>query len=104
MPEIWLFLGLQAIALVGGAITGGIALALGGAGGLRSLRTAQKQVQQDLDRVDDRITREVKTRASLAAKATRSDAELTAEAQQRLGDGPPSLRSDQRPSVAHLGR
>ncbi len=103
MVDIWLFLGLQLIALLGGAIAGGIALALGGAGGLRSLRIAQKQLGADNERIDERITREVKTRASLAAKATRTDAELTAEAQKALGEVSVAP-TNQRPSVASLRR
>lgn len=101
--DIWLFLGLQLIALLGGAIAGGIALALGGAGGLRSLRIAQKQLHADNERIDERITREVKTRASIAAKAVRSDADLAAEAHQLLNQGGVA-QIPNRPSVANLRR
>jgi len=104
--EIWSLLALQAITLLGGLIAGAIALAIGGAGGLKVLRTSQSRLKDAVERIDERITHEVKTRAGRAAATARGDArgdkELTAEAHERLGGATPPNTS-KRPSVARLG-
>ena len=101
--DLWLVLGLQAITLLGGVIAGAVALTLGGAGGLRSLRTRQDGLADAVERIDERITHEVKARASKAAVASRTDKELHEEAQRTLAAGN-ATSPNQRPSVASLGR
>lgn len=101
MMDIWLLIAMQAIALVGGAITGALALALGGMGGLRSLRTRQDALTNKLELIDGRITHEVKARASKAGVKARTDTELVQEAMTRIGDTP-AVGNTNRPSVASL--
>jgi len=99
--DLWSLLALQAITLLGGFLAGALALALGGAGGIKVLRTRQASLKDAVERIDERITHEVKSRAGRAAVAARSDKELTAEAHQRLGAPDPSPNG-KRPSVATL--
>jgi len=99
--EIWSLLALQAITLLGGLLAGAIALAVGGAGGLKVLRTSQTRLKDAVERIDERITHEVKSRAGRAAAAARGDKELTQEAHDRLGAPNPAPTS-KRPSVATL--
>ncbi len=99
--NIWSLLALQAITLLGGIIAGAIALSIGGAGGLKVLRTRQASLKDAVERIDERITHEVKTRAGRAAATARSDKDLTQEAHERLGAPNPSPTS-QRPSVTSL--
>lgn len=104
MPDLWLLLALQAITLVGGALAGALALAIGGAGGLSVLKKRLDVQDAKVERIDERITHEVKSRAGLKAVQKRTDADVAAEALQRLaGDTPDVPRpSHVRPSV--IGR
>lgn len=102
MVDIWLLIAMQAIALVGGAITGALALALGGMGGLRALRTRQDSLTNKLELIDGRITHEVKARASRAGVKARTDTELVAEAMEHVGRAQPAANSN-RPSVVRVG-
>ncbi len=99
--DLWSLLALQAITLIGGLLAGAIALAIGGAGGIKVLRTSQTRLKDAVERIDERITHEVKTRAGRASAAARTDKELTQEAQERLG-GPTPPQTGKRPSVATL--
>jgi len=99
--DIWSLLALQAITLIGGLLAGAVALAVGGAGGLKVLRTRQASLKDAVERIDERITHEVKTRAGRASASARGDKELTQEAQERLGGAAPQ-QSSKRPSVANL--
>ncbi len=104
MPEVdfWLFLALQVVALVGGSLTAAVSLAIGGLGGIKMLRTDLQAVIGALEQVDKRITREVKTRAGekgAAAARDRTEAEIRAEAAERLAQEPGPGRQGQRPSV-----
>ncbi len=101
LMDLWSLLALQAITLIGGLLAGAIALALGGAGGLKVLRTRQKSLKDAVERIDERITHEVKTRAGRASATARTDKELSQEAQERLGGSNPPQTS-KRPSVANL--
>lgn len=68
------------VALIGGAITGAVSLAIGGMGVTRGLRTRVDQLQERTERTNERITREVKTRAGDAATTKRTDAQLREQA------------------------
>ncbi len=99
--DLWSLLALQAITLIGGLLAGAIALAVGGAGGLKVLRSSQARLKDAVERIDERISHEVKQRAGRAAASARSDKELTQEAHERLAVPNPSSTS-KRPSVANL--
>ncbi len=101
LMDLWSLLALQAITLIGGFLAGAIALALGGAGGIKVLRTRQASLKDAVERIDERITHEVKTRAGRAAASARTDKDLTQEAHERMGAATPS-QTGKRPSVANL--
>jgi len=81
LPDMWYLLAIQVIALVGGMIAGAIALAIGGAGGIRALSKRLEIVENHADDLGTRITKEVKSRAGTLGAATRarSNAELLAD-------------------------
>lgn len=87
MPDIWYVLAIQVVALVGGMLAGAIALAIGGAGGIRALSKRLESVENHTDDLGTRITKEVKSRAGAAGARARhgSDAELLAEAHATQG-------------------
>ncbi len=81
MPDIWYVIALQVIALVGGMLAGAVALAIGGAGGIRMLSKRLEIVENHTDDLGSRITKEVKSRAGTLGAAARktSDADLLAQ-------------------------
>jgi len=89
------------VSLVGGAITGAVALALGGMGGIRVLSMRIDEIGAGLERTDERITREVKTRAAEAGVKVREVKSASAQAQEFLADSEPAKPAG-RPSV--IGR
>jgi len=72
--DIWSILALQVVALLGGALTGGAALVLGGAGSMRVLTRRMELLEELADHTAERITSEVKKRASQAAVEKREKA------------------------------
>lgn len=80
MVDWSLIVAVLVVALLGGAITGAVSLAIGGMGVTRGLRTRVDQLQERTERTNERITREVKTRAGDAATAKRTDAQVREEA------------------------
>jgi len=108
--DLWSLLGYQLIALLAGAATGGLALLLGGAGSMRVLANRLDVLEERQDHTADRITTEVKKRASAAGVAKREQAaSVEEEAKQLLelaGNGPHGLqlapKAAERPSVIGL--
>lgn len=108
--DIWSILAIQLIALVGGAITGAVALALGGAGSLRVISSRLNLLEEAVEHTDDRVTKEVKTRAGLAAAEKRRSAASVAEEAEAVllaaGKAAPGAggapRAGKRPSVVNL--
>ncbi len=86
MPDVWSLLALQLVAFVGGMVSGAIALALGGLGGQRILRNAVADIKAAVERTDERITREVKTRAGSAGVQKRTEQDTRAEAERLLAE------------------
>jgi len=106
MVDPWLVIGYLLIAFIGGAVTGAIALILGGAGSLRVLAKRLNILEERQDDLEDNLGREVKKRASRkGVEARRTAKEVEEEAQQvlRLVDNPIGLPSNpqrsQRPST-----
>ncbi len=108
--EIWSILAFQLIALVGGAVTGALALLLGGAGSLRVLANRLNVLEERQDHTDDRLTTEVKRRAGQASAEKREKAATAEEQAQAVlsaaaqagatpGGAP---RAGKRPSVVNL--
>lgn len=87
MWEVAAYLGFAAVA---GALISSISALVWGPGATRSLGRRLKIVENRIEDVDDRITTEVKKRANVASResrtANRTDAELTAEALKALED------------------
>lgn len=81
-----LIIAVLVVALIGGAITGAVSLAIGGMGVTRGLRTRVDELTARTERTNERITREVKTRAGDASTAKRSDAQLREEALKHLAE------------------
>lgn len=103
MVDWSLILAVLMVSLLGGALTGAVALVIGGLGVTRGMARRLGKLEDQTERTDDRITREVKTRAGLAAVAKRSDADVKREAEALLsGNTQPS--AERRPSVINLGR
>lgn len=103
MPEIGNIVALLVVALVGGMVTGGVSLALGGLGAINSLKNRMKSLEDSLETVDTRITKEVKTRAGQEGVRARqmSEKQMTEEAMERLAKHNREASQDlQRPSVA----
>lgn len=111
MVDLWPLIGFFVISLMGGMITGAIALMLGGMGSVRVLRNRLETLESRQDDQADILNREVKKRASRkGVEARRTAAEAEEEAQQvlrmvgdplRLGDDPQGSR---RPSVINPSR
>jgi len=85
------------VALVGGAITGAVSLAIGGMGVLRGLGQRISDVESDTERTNERITKEVRVRASTDVVAKRTDATVKAEAERLLATNPAT--GSKRPSA-----
>lgn len=105
MPDLWTFAALQLVALLGGALTGAVALLIGGAGAHRAIVRRLDEAENAIDDQSVRITKEVKQRAGLAgaAKRAQTDAEVRVEAEQRLAtERAPQTQG--RPSPLHHQR
>lgn len=90
------------VSLVGGAITGAVALAIGGLGATSVLRQRLAETQATVERTDERITREVKKRAAevgVEARERKSAEAQAAEYMAQHGAQAPSVDASQRPSV-----
>jgi len=98
MVDWSLILAVLVVAFLGGALTGAVSLAIGGLGVTRNLSQRLGEVEDATERTGERITREVKTRAGLAATAKRTDADVKREAEATLAGNsrPPATR---RPTV-----
>jgi len=80
--EIWTLLGFVVVAVLSGAVTAGLAVLIGGVGGLSAVIRRINLLEHKVNDTDDRITKEVKTRAGLKAveaKANRRSAEQIAQ-------------------------
>ena len=107
MPELsgWWILALTLVIFVTNAGTAGLWLTLGGLGGQRQLLRAYKALKDDLDRVDERITREVRARAGQKGQEKRQEARsLEAEARDRLEDPSRPLEGSKQPPRPSLIR
>ncbi len=102
MVDWSLIVAVLVVALFGGAITGAVSLALGGLGVTRQLNKRMGDLEVANERTDDRVTREVKTRAGQAAVAKRTDADVKQEAALLLATKSPA-RTTARPSVINMG-
>ena len=83
MVDPWLVIGYLLIAFMGGAVTGAIALIIGGAGSLRVLAKRLNLLEERQDELEDGLGREVKKRASakgVEARRTTKEAEAEANA------------------------
>jgi len=100
--EIWNLLGFVVVAVLSGTVTAGIAVLIGGVGGLSAVVRRINLLEHKVNDTDDRITKEVKTRAALKAveaKANRRTPEQIA--QEHLDDNPVSSG---RPKVSQMLR
>jgi len=96
--DVWLFLAFQVVAVLSGAVTAGVCLAIGGLGGLRALQRRVVLSEHRVEDVDERISREVKTRAGQAGvEARKGTAKQIAEAHQ--ADNPAQPVKGIKPSV-----
>ncbi len=103
MPDYWSIAALVLVAWTGGFVAGGVALVVGGVGGMFSIQKRVDHLEDGVDRIDAKITREVKTRAGLAASEKRSAASVQKEARD-IKDAAPDwdtgpLGQPKRPSV-----
>lgn len=78
MPDFWLFLALQLVAVLSGAATAVVVLLVGGVGGHLALSRRLVNVEDRQDDLDTKLTTEVKRRAAGAAVASR-EAKKTVE-------------------------
>lgn len=90
MMDLWTLLGFAVVSVIAGGVTGAISLVLGGAGSLRVLVKRLETLEVRQDDLGDRMTNEVKRRASLAAKDARqqrgNDADVISEAKRVLAE------------------
>jgi len=110
LMDVWSLIGFVVISWLGGAVAGAVALILGGAGSLRVLARRLNVLEERQDTTEDRLTSEVKKRASeKGVSARRTAAQVTKEAEEVLEDnrnrplglvGRPSTMD--RPSVARV--
>lgn len=100
MPDLWVLIAFQLLAVGGGVVTAVASLLIGGVGGVHALARRIKVLEDRTDDVDRRITSEVKKRAGAMGGATRtSAAELNQEATRRLAEGGAVSGATTRPSV-----
>lgn len=85
------------VSLIGGAITGAVSLAIGGMGVLRGLGQRIADVESTTERTNERITKEVRVRASTDTISKRTDADVKSEAERLLASTPSG--ASKRPSV-----
>lgn len=106
MPDLSNIVAILVVALVGGMVTGAASLALGGLGAINSLKNRMKSLENSVETVDTRITREVKTRAGQEGVRARqmSEKQMTEEAYERLAKhNKDAWQGRDRPSVAGRG-
>lgn len=99
--DIWALLGYLVVSVLSGAFTAGLAVMIGGLGGLSAAVRRIILLEQRLEDVDGRITKEVKTRAAHLAVAAKAD-QRTAKsiAEEHLANVPGD--SGGRPKVLNL--
>ena len=73
LNALWLFAQLV-VAAVGGLIAAGIWLALGGLGAISNLKKRTEVLDDEVKRLNDRVSRDQKTRAALIAVEARTEA------------------------------
>lgn len=74
-------------------------MAIRGLGGISALRIELKEAQAGLERIDERITREVKTRAGLArAEIAAEEKDVLQQSKAILAENPDVTPIRQRPS------
>jgi len=76
-------------AVAGGFLAGVVCFLVGGMGGIWSLNRRLASVEDAAEKIDDRITREVKSRAAVTSVSRRSERENLAEAAALLAARPP---------------
>lgn len=77
--EIWSLLGFLTVSALSGIFTGAACVIIGGVGGLSAAVRRINLAEQRIEDVDQRITREVKTRAALTAVEKRKEANSAKE-------------------------
>ena len=101
MVDPWLVIGYLLISFIGGAVTGAIALIIGGAGSLRVLAKRLNVLEERQDDLEDNLGREVKKRASakgVEARRTTKEAEAEAQAVLAAAGNPIGLPANPHPS------
>jgi len=85
--DIWTLIGFTAVAVLCGTVTAGIAVLIGGVGGLSTAIRRIKLLEQRVDDTDTRITKEVKTRAALKAVDAKAESRSAKQiAEEHLGN------------------
>lgn len=97
MPDIWTLLAFQLVAVLSGTVTAGIALAIGGVGGLLALTRRLKIAEDRIEDVDGKISRETKRRAADAATASRDE-------KKSIGRQAADVIAEARAQTANTGR
>jgi len=101
--EIWSQLGFSVVAILTGVVTAGLAVLIGGVGGLAHVVRRINLLEQRVDDTDGRITKEVKTRAGLAAVAAKAESRSAKQiAEEHLANSPGD--SGDRPKVSNFLR
>jgi len=93
------------VSLIGGAITGAVALAIGGLGATSVLRQRLAETEAAVERTDERITREVKKRSAEVGVEARKAKSAETQAADYLAENPaqPPPTGATRPSVVRRG-
>jgi len=103
--EIWLILGQLAVALLGGLISAGLIVAIGGLGAIRRAQSAADSANDELQTLGDRLNRHIKRVASHTAVEAKAEGRtLKEEAQAHLLAAQAPPEAGRRPSVFHLVR
>jgi len=101
--DIWALLGYLVVSVLAGAFTAGLAVMIGGLGGLSAAVRRIVLVEQRVEDVDGRITKEVKTRAALKAVEAKADQRTAKQiAEEHLANAP--AESQGRPSILNVIR
>lgn len=74
MFEVLMMAGQLVVAAVGGLIAAGIWIAVGGLGAISNLKKRTEVLEDELTRVDNRLSRDQKTRSADRAVAARTEA------------------------------
>lgn len=103
MMEIWSFIGYLVVSVLAGTVTAGIALLIGGVGGLSHAVRRINLLEHKIDDTDTRITKEVKTRAALKAVEAKAEQRTAKQiAEEHLANVP--AESHGRPKVIGMFR